>query len=301
MPYRQRIPAIMRRSPLLTGTATRMAQEWKVTAEQGHARGLVVTGKLLAAEPKSGGEGVDYVGGRQVPKTNKLRLVIEVPIPRPTPPTDFDTWRDRGDEDRYQRERPLEDLRRKLEKELAEEPKPVKPPKGAHWFRPAVEADVGTVVALKAIAAGRADLALGACTGHPKCGRTEPDGVKCHEAPAFSFEERKARAQARLNQASAAGQVKLLADYNAYVVKATADTRTALAASLGSGLFFALLNQEVQVTFEPSNRVFQPLLDVARSLPQQVQLETPVLESLPEGRHDEELELGLDDDDDDDE
>jgi len=219
---------------------------------------LTVEGVLKAVTPKHQ-EGDQWVGGRNVPKGNTLDLLISVRIPAPKPPKAYDRWK--NDEGRdWDVDRKITAKQNELQKQLdaaaAGTAKDPKPPRGGHWFKPQPEESATE------------EKPAGVCTGHPKCGNLAFDGVKCHELPAApSTDELKAQLQAELAAFIAGFDVERAAKYNRYVAECNEQTQKAMLASLGSGMFFALLGQEVKVDFAPSDRVFQPMLEAAKSLP----------------------------------
>lgn len=248
---------------------------------------ISVTGILKTVAPKHE-SGYDYVGGRNVPKGNTLDLLISVKVPSPRPPMDYAKWVRAGDGLPWNVNEAIRDAERdltKLEREDAVAETPAKAPaRGAHWFAPLTEVTDDSP----------ANMVVGQCAGSPKCGRTEPDGVKCYPVP--DLETLRASTKQRLDDAIAAREGLRQEKYGKYFDDCVAQTRAAMLASMGSGMFFALLGQEVKVDFRPSDRIFQPMLEIAQNMPGQVTL--PTMEALNPGGL---VSAGEDDEDEDEE
>lgn len=252
---------------------------------------LTVEGILKAVTPKHA-EGTEWVGGRNVPKGNTLDLLISVKVPSPKPPASYDKWlREEGRD--WDNERKIQEKQRQLQKQLDAGAPAVKPPRGGHFFK-AQPAEGATE-----------EHPEGSCIGHKKCGNLVPDGVKCHAMPeAPSKDDLKEQLQTELNAFIAEIDVGRRAKYDQYVEACNTQTQKAMLASLGSGMFFALMGQEVKVDFAPSDRVFQPMLDAAKTLPGMLSLPES---AAPEPSAPEVVELTMgsnaapEDDDEDDE
>ena len=225
---------------------------------------LSVVGILKAVTPKHQ-EGDRWVGGQNVPKGNTLDLLISVNVPAPKPARDYDDWRRNVHQD-YNSTREMQSLVDRLNKDLAtiaEDPYKAKPPKGGHWFKAATSEDV------EAQKEG-GTLAIGQCIGHPKCGKTEPDAKKCFRLQ--TSEELTEIAQNAVNELAQTQHDKRIAAYQEYFTKCNEQTKLAMLASMGTGMFFALMGQELKVDFAPSDRIFQPMLDAAQGIAGTMQL-----------------------------
>lgn len=235
---------------------------------------LAVTGVLKSVTPKHAeGTTYNYQTQQNESKGNTLDLLISVKVPSPKPPLSYPAWVRAGDGLPWNVNEAIKDAEReltKLEREDAVAEKPAKPPaKGAHWFSPLAEVTDESP----------ANMVVGQCAGHPKCGRTEPDGAKCWAVP--DLEALRDRARLALTDATAARDGLRQEKYTKYHAACIEQTQTAMLAAMGSGMFFALLGQEVKVDFRPSDRIFQPMLEIAQTMPGQVAL--PTMEMLNPG------------------
>lgn len=187
------------------------------------------------------------------PKPNVLVLTAEINLPAPTPPNSFQKW---ADEYGYRRaEEAGGPLRRQLTDELQkwyakaakEAEKLPKLRKPRHYFEAITAIDDPNVI------------------NHCKvCAIAEPDGETCIDGDATLAAQLK-DLQAETDRMREEANGKLLQGYNEYVDRATAKMNRAFAASLGTGLFVAMMGQQIVLTFQPSNDVFQPMLAGVRA------------------------------------